>query len=43
MEKLSIAATDYATKLLGWKAVRSLETICADHWRRQNSNPNGYA
>ncbi|MCA6126259.1 UDP-glucose 4-epimerase GalE [Bradyrhizobium sp. WSM 1704] len=37
------AATDYATKLLGWKAVRSLETMCADHWRWQSNNPNGYA
>jgi UDP-glucose 4-epimerase len=37
------AATDYATKLLGWKATRSLETMCADHWRWQSSNPNGYA
>ena len=37
------AATDYATELLGWKATRSLETMCADHWRWQSSNPNGYA
>jgi UDP-glucose 4-epimerase len=37
------AATDYASKLLGWKATRSLETMCADHWRWQSSNPNGYA
>lgn len=37
------AATDNATKLLGWQATRSLETMCADHWRWQSSNPNGYA
>jgi len=37
------AATDHASKLLGWKATRSLETMCADHWRWQSSNPNGYA
>jgi UDP-glucose 4-epimerase len=37
------AATDYASKLLGWKATRSLETMCADHWRWQSSNPGGYA
>jgi UDP-glucose 4-epimerase len=37
------AATDYASKLMGWKATRSLETMCADHWRWQSSNPNGYA
>ena len=39
----SYAATDYASKLLGWRATRSLETMCADHWRWQNKNPNGYA
>jgi UDP-glucose 4-epimerase len=37
------AATDYASKLMGWTATRSLETMCADHWRWQSSNPNGYA
>jgi UDP-glucose 4-epimerase len=37
------AATDHASKLLGWKATRSLETMCADHWRWQSSNPKGYA
>jgi UDP-glucose 4-epimerase len=36
------AATDYAAKLMGWKATRSLETMCADHWRWQSKNPNGY-
>lgn len=37
------AATDYAAKLMNWKATRSLEAMCADHWRWQSSNPNGYA
>jgi UDP-glucose 4-epimerase len=37
------AATDYAAELMGWKATRSLETMCADHWRWQSRNPNGYA
>lgn len=37
------AATAYATELMGWKAVRTLETMCADHWRWQRANPNGYA
>ncbi len=37
------AATDYASKLLGWTATRSLATMCADHWRWQSGNPNGYA
>ena len=36
------AATDYAAKLIGWKATRSLETMCNDHWRWQNNNPDGY-
>lgn len=37
------AATDYASKLMGWKATRTLETMCADHWRWQSANPIGYA
>jgi len=37
------AATDYASKLMNWRATRSLETMCADHWRWQRTNPNGYA
>ena len=36
------ASTDYAGRLLGWSAKRSLETMCADHWRWQKNNPNGY-
>ena len=39
----SYAATDYASKLMGWRATKSLETMCTDHWRWQNKNPNGYA
>lgn len=31
-----------AETLLGWKAKRSLQEMCADHWRWQKSNPNGY-
>ncbi len=37
------AATDYAAELLGWKATRTLETMCADHWHWQSTNPHGYA
>lgn len=37
------AATAYAFELMGWKATRTLETMCADHWRWQSTNPNGYA
>ncbi|WP_200906498.1 GDP-mannose 4,6-dehydratase, partial [Gulbenkiania mobilis] len=27
---------------LGWKAQRDLETMCADTWRWQSQNPEGY-
>ncbi|MGN0448015.1 MAG: UDP-glucose 4-epimerase GalE [Acutalibacteraceae bacterium] len=27
---------------LGWKAERDLEQMCADSWRWQSNNPNGY-
>ena len=32
-----------AQRLLNWKAVRDLDTICADAWRWQQANPAGYA
>lgn len=31
-----------AARLLGWKAERGLEQMCADSWRWQSQNPNGY-
>jgi len=31
-----------AEELLGWKAERTLNDMCADHWRWQSDNPNGY-
>lgn len=31
-----------ASTLLGWQATRSLETMCADSWRWQQNNPDGY-
>jgi UDP-glucose 4-epimerase len=31
-----------AEKLLGWKAQRGLEEMCADAWRWQEGNPQGY-
>jgi UDP-glucose 4-epimerase len=31
-----------ASSLLGWRARRSLDDMCADHWRWQSSNPSGY-
>ena len=32
-----------ARELLGWSATRTLDDMCADHWRWQQSNPDGYA
>ena len=37
------AATAYAFELMGWKATKTLEAMCADHWRWQSTNPDGYA
>ncbi len=31
-----------AYKLLGWRAEHGLEEMCADTWRWQNANPEGY-
>ncbi|MBN8775829.1 GDP-mannose 4,6-dehydratase, partial [Thiomonas arsenitoxydans] len=31
-----------AKALLGWSAKRGLDTICADAWRWQQGNPEGY-
>jgi len=32
-----------ALTLLGWRAEREIDTMCADAWRWQSGNPNGYA
>ena len=32
-----------AERLLGWKARLDLDTMCADSWRWQAANPDGYA
>jgi len=37
------ADPDAAYRILGWKAGRSLEQMCADGWRWQKNNPQGYA
>ena len=29
-------------KELGWKTTRGIDEMCADTWRWQSSNPNGY-
>jgi UDP-glucose 4-epimerase len=36
------ADPDRAYKLLGWRAERGLSEMCADAWRWQSQNPNGY-
>lgn len=32
----------YANKILGWKAEKTIQDMCADTWRWQINNPNGY-
>ncbi|MGY8661347.1 UDP-glucose 4-epimerase GalE [Bradyrhizobium sp. UFLA05-109] len=32
----------HAEEVLGWRSTRSLAQMCADHWRWQLQNPNGY-
>jgi UDP-glucose 4-epimerase len=32
-----------AAAALGWRATRSLDTMCADSWRWQQANPTGYS
>lgn len=36
------ANPDHALKTLGWQAEHDLDTMCADTWRWQSRNPNGY-
>ncbi|GIZ51023.1 UDP-glucose 4-epimerase GalE [Noviherbaspirillum aridicola] len=31
-----------AESLLGWRATKGLQEMCADHWRWQSTNPNGF-
>jgi UDP-glucose 4-epimerase len=31
-----------AASMLGWSATRTLHDMCADHWRWQQANPDGY-
>jgi UDP-glucose 4-epimerase len=31
-----------AARVLDWRAAKGLEEMCADHWRWQSMNPNGY-
>ncbi len=36
------ASTDLAYSLLGWQAQLGLDAMCADAWRWQSGNPDGY-
>ena len=36
------AAPNKARELLGWTATRGIDEMCADAWRWQSNNPNGY-
>lgn len=36
------ASADKAARELGWKAEKTFEDACADAWRWQSQNPNGY-
>ena len=36
------ANPQHALETLGWKAEHDLATMCADTWRWQSRNPNGY-
>jgi UDP-glucose 4-epimerase len=38
----SYADPGRANAELGWKATRSIDDMCADAWRWQSQNPNGY-
>ena len=31
-----------AQRLLGWRAARGVDEMCADQWRWQSQNPRGY-
>ncbi|MDZ7627217.1 MAG: UDP-glucose 4-epimerase GalE [Parvularculaceae bacterium] len=31
-----------AKALLGWRATKTIKEMCADHWRWQSANPEGY-
>jgi len=33
----------FALKVLGWKAEKNLEQMCADAWKWQSNNPNGFS
>ena len=36
------ADPELAAELLGWRAERGIDEMCADHWRWQSANPEGF-
>ena len=36
------ADPSYAKEVLGWSATKDIDAMCADAWRWQSMNPNGY-
>ncbi|MBE0566248.1 MAG: UDP-glucose 4-epimerase GalE [Krumholzibacteria bacterium] len=36
------ADPSFAARVLGWKADRGIAEMCADHWRWQDANPEGF-
>jgi len=36
------ADPSYAKKMLGWQATKTIDEMCADGWRWQMNNPDGY-
>ena len=36
------ASADKARELLGWQAQKNIDDMCADHWRWQHQNRQGY-
>lgn len=39
---INFADATLASDLLGWRATRNIERMCADTWKWQSNNPNGY-
>jgi UDP-glucose 4-epimerase len=39
---ITYADPSKANRELGWKAERGIQEMCADVWRWQSSNPEGY-
>ncbi len=40
---VTVAKSDLAEKILGWRTQRGLKEICRDGWAWQRNNPEGYA